>query len=88
MRKQKSNELNKIITDKEDNEQLDTADMPNLESEESAKQWIKRKAQGLKILTPEQMFSRLPIYLAKLKAGNSQKRKNEIKNKTTIIFTV
>ena len=36
-----------MVTDKEDNEQLDTADMPDLESEESAKQWIKRKAQGL-----------------------------------------
>ena len=45
--KQKSDELNKMITDKEDNEQLDTADMPDLESEESAKQRIKRKAQGL-----------------------------------------
>ena len=36
-----------MITDKEDNEQLDTADMPDLESEESAKQCIKQKAQGL-----------------------------------------
>ena len=62
--------------------------MPDLENEESAKQRIKQRAQGLKILTPEQMFSRLPIYSAKLKAGNSQKLKNEIKNKTTIIFTV
>ena len=63
--------------------------MPDLESEESAKQRIKQRVQGLKILTPEQIFSRLPIYLAKLKAGNnSQKLKNEIRNKTTIIFTV
>ena len=62
--------------------------MPDLENEESAKQRIKQRAQGLKILTPEQMFSRLPIYLAKLKAGNSQKLKNEIRNKTTITFTV
>ena len=63
--------------------------MPDLEREESAKQRIKQRAQGLKILTPEQIFSRLPIYLAKLKAGNnSQKLKNEIRNKTTIIFTV
>ena len=36
-----------MITDKEDNEQLDTADMPDLECEESVKQRIKRKAQGL-----------------------------------------
>ena len=36
--------------------------------------------QGLKILTPDQMLSRLPITLAQLKAGNnSQKLINEIK---------
>ena len=35
---------------------------------------------GLKILTPSQMFSRLPITLAQLKAGNnSEKLKNEIR---------
>ena len=34
---------------------------------------------GLKILTPNQMLSRLPITLAQLKAGNnSEKLKNEI----------
>ena len=36
--------------------------------------------KGLKILTPNQMFSRLPITLAQLKAGNnSEKLKNEIR---------
>ena len=40
----------------------------------------KQKGQGLKILTPNQMFSRLPITLAQLKAGNnSEKLKNEIR---------
>ena len=35
---------------------------------------------GLKILTSNQMLSRLPISLAQLKAGNnSEKRKNEIR---------
>ena len=35
---------------------------------------------GFKILTPDQMLSRLPIPLAQLKAGNnSEKRKNEIR---------
>ena len=35
---------------------------------------------GLKILTPNQMFSRLPITLAELKAGNnSEKLKNKIR---------
>ena len=36
--------------------------------------------QGVKILTPSQMLSRLPISLAQLKAGNnSEKLKNEIR---------
>ena len=36
--------------------------------------------EGLKILTPDQMLSRLPITLAQLKAGNnSQKLINEIR---------
>ena len=36
--------------------------------------------KGLKILTPNQMFSRLPISLAQLNAGNnSEKLKNEIR---------
>ena len=35
---------------------------------------------GLKILTSNQMLSRLPVSLAQLKAGNnSEKRKNEIR---------
>ena len=38
-----------------------------------------RLGLGLKILTPNQMFSRLPITLAQFKAGNnSEKLKNEI----------
>ena len=40
----------------------------------------KQKWQGLKILTPNEMLSRLPITLAQLKAGNnSEKLKNEIR---------
>ena len=39
-----------------------------------------QEGQGLKILTPSQMFSRLPITLAQLKAGNnSEKLKNEMR---------
>ena len=39
-----------------------------------------QEGQGLKILTPDEMFSRLPISLAQLKAGsNSEKLKNEIR---------
>ena len=61
-------------------EQPDTTDMPELESEESAEQRRNQQGEGLKILTPNQMLSRLPISLAQLKAGNnSEKLKNEIR---------
>ena len=41
---------------------------------------LTKEGQGLKILTPNQMSSRLPIILAQLKAGNnSEKLKNEIR---------
>ena len=41
---------------------------------------LEQQGLGLKILTPNQMLSRLPITLAQLKAGNnSEKIKNEIK---------
>ena len=54
--------------------------MPELESEESAEQNRKQKGVGLKILTPSQILSRLPISLAQIKAGNSSENlKNEIK---------
>ena len=40
----------------------------------------KQQGGGLKILTPNQMLSRLPIALAQLNAGNnSEKLKNEIR---------
>ena len=40
----------------------------------------KQSGKGLKILTPSQMLSRLPITLAQLKAeNNSEKLKNEIR---------
>ena len=39
-----------------------------------------QQGKGLKILTPNQMLSRLPIALAQLEAGNnSEKLKNEIR---------
>ena len=62
----------------ESKEQLDTGD--KLESEESAAKRRNQQGQELKILTPDQMLSRLPITLAQLKAGNnSEKLKNEIR---------
>ena len=70
--------LLKVILKAKSNEQLDTKDMPELESEESAAE--RRNQQRLKILTPDQMLSRLQITLARLKAGNnSQKLINEIR---------
>ena len=40
----------------------------------------KQERKGIKILTPSQMLSRLPISLAQLEAGNnSEKLKNEIR---------
>ena len=60
--------------------QLDTTNMPELESEESAEQRRNQQGKGLKILTPNQMLSKLPITLAQLKTGNnSEKPKNEIR---------
>ena len=62
------------------NQTPDTTDMPELESEECAEQNRKQKGLGLKILTLDQMLSRLPITLAQLKAGNnSEKLENEIR---------
>ena len=45
--------------------------MPELESEEFAAQRRYQQEKGLKILTPNQMLSRLPIWLAQLKARNN-----------------
>ena len=66
--------------DEADDKQSDNTDMSDLESEESAEQRRNQWGQGLKILTPDQLLSRLPISLAQLKAGNnSEKLKNEIR---------
>ena len=77
MRRQKADDK----TEEGDNdEKPDTINMPELESEEFAAQRRSQRGQGLKILTPQQMLSRLPISLAQLKAGNnSEKVKNEIR---------
>ena len=53
--------------------------MPELESEESAAKRRNQQGQGLKILTPDQMLSRLAITLAQLKAGNNSQKLNEIR---------
>ena len=41
---------------------------------------LKQSGQGIKILTPSQILSRLPIFLAQLNVrNNSEKLKNEIR---------
>ena len=55
----------------ESDEEPGTTDMPELESEKSAADRSHKWRKGLKILTRDQMLSRLPITLAQLKAGNN-----------------
>ena len=62
----------------DDTVNIDIRDMSPLETEEEAAE--RQKGQGLKILTPQQMITRLPILLTQLKAGNnSQKLKYDIR---------
>ena len=82
----KSAEVNKegtfeVFEEKQEScEEPDATDIPESESEESSAERRNKSGRGLKILTPDQMLSRLPISLAQLKAGNnSQKLKNEIR---------
>ena len=64
----------------DENDEIDTTDIPDLESEEPSVQRQNQQGQGLKILTRNQILSRLPISLTRLKAGNSsEKLKNEIR---------
>ena len=58
-----------------ENEEIDTTDMRYLESEESAAQNRNQQGQELKILTPNQMLTRLPISAG----NNSEKLKKEIR---------
>ena len=53
-------------------EKMDTTDMPDSESEESAAEKRNQAGKALKILTPNQMLSRLPIS-AQLKTGQGLK---------------
>ena len=61
-----------------DTENIDIGEPPPLETEEEAE--TRQLGQGLKILTPQQMNTILPILLAQLKAeNNSQKLRNKIR---------
>ena len=57
--------LDRLYEDRDEDEQPDTTDMPELESDQQGK--------DLRILTPNQMVSRLPISLAQLKQEIIQK---------------
>ena len=74
----------------EESDITDIIDRPDLESEESTAQRSNQsriKGQGLKILTPKQIFSRLPISLAQLKAeNNSGKLKTEIRQLSCSLY--
>ena len=55
---------------------IDIPDMAPLEGDEEEV----KEGEGLKILTPNKLLTRLPILLAQIKAGNnSYKLKNEIR---------
>ena len=91
--KSKNNRLVTMIKSKLDDLKNEIEDMDNEEKEIEDPGKIRdiverilgfnnlnQKGQGLKILTPDQILSRLPITLAQLKAGNnSEKLKNEIR---------
>ena len=60
------------------------SELPALESETSAAQRNNQAEQGLKILTPNKMLSRLPITLAQLQAGNTSQKRDQ----TIILYSL
>ena len=68
------------IERKESDEQPDTTDVPELESEKPAAKRRNQERHRLKILTPDQMLSRLPVTLAQLK-NNLQNSSQNLKDK-------
>ena len=75
--KRLENDINNISEDEVENKILDylrdlvrkIVDASQKLCEEKATQ--RQQGKGLKILTPKQMITRLPILLARLKAGNN-----------------
>ena len=75
-----NNKINEMPEEERENERVD--EITDIVERILAyiKQQQKKEGKGIKILTPNQMLSRLPISLAQLKAGNnSNKLKNEIR---------
>ena len=79
------NTVENIFDSLKENKPMHDSEIPDLDREESAE---KKEWKGLKILTPNQMLSRLPISLAQLKAGNnSEKFKNNIRQLLYSLYT-
>ena len=57
--------------DEDDDEQTDTTDMLDLKSVEFSEQRKNQEGQGLKIVTTNQMLSRIAVNLAQSKPGNN-----------------
>ena len=75
-----NSEINEMSEEERENERVDKI----IEIVERIlayiKQQQKQEGRGIKMLTPSQMLSRLPISLAHLEAGNNSKKlKNEIR---------
>ena len=69
-----------IKSDTTDTPKTKESDMLDLDSKEIAAQRKNEQRKGLKILTPNQIFSRLSVSSAQSKGGNnSEKLKNEIR---------
>ena len=70
----------KLRTEKADDE--DSSDMSPLEGDEEIKE-----GKGLKIFTPNKLFTRLPMLLAEIKAGNNwYKLKNEVRQILYLLY--
>ena len=77
------NDWSENVESSDKEESVDLPDMPPLEDDE--KEVKERK--GLKILTPNKLFTRSPILLAQIKVGNnSYKLKNEIRQILYLLY--
>ena len=79
-------EIEKMSEDEKENEQPDKI-LKIVKAILDFNKEIQEQGLGLKILTPNQMLSRLPITLAQLNAGNnSEKLKNKIRQVLYSLF--
>ena len=72
--------------DKESTVKEESEDLPPISTLEGDEEVVKER-EGLKILTPNKLLTRLPILLAQIKAANnSQKLKNEIRKILFLLY--